>query len=315
MEIKRYEEWMRPQVIELFALEYGVDKEEFDQLFGTFYDHPFQRNHCVRIVSVEGERVAGFQSFFYWPLQRGGEILKALQSGNSLVHPDFRGQRLFARMLDFIHAPESGITFDLLIGFPVEASYNSFIRNKWLNPFNLQWYIRVMTPIRALIPGREARLSRIAAEHSPVQFTADSASVVVSRDSPFDQYRSSYQKGHYFRLGYSEGDRHAYFELKPSVRKKVIHELIIGKAVFSHADSQWMQRSLSLLIKDVRRSGGYSMLSIAVNSLNPLWPMLLKGSRFSMIRRHIYFIAKGPDAERVTDWSTWQIFRGDIDTW
>lgn len=65
--------------------------------------------------------MAGFQSFFYWPVVVDGRLIRSYQSGNTLVHPDFRGQRLFARMLNYIHEPESGFNCELLIGFPSKA--------------------------------------------------------------------------------------------------------------------------------------------------------------------------------------------------
>lgn len=47
MTIQKYEDWMRPQVIELFNMEYRIPIDEFDKLFGDFYEHPFQREHCI----------------------------------------------------------------------------------------------------------------------------------------------------------------------------------------------------------------------------------------------------------------------------
>ena len=76
MEIKLYEDWMRPQVISLFVAEYGVDFSEFEQLFLKFYEAPYQQEHSIRIVTVEGEKVGGFQSFFYWPLRQDNKTIQ-----------------------------------------------------------------------------------------------------------------------------------------------------------------------------------------------------------------------------------------------
>ncbi|MFZ4785018.1 MAG: hypothetical protein ACOYLH_06025, partial [Flavobacteriales bacterium] len=158
MEIKLYEDWMRPQVISLFVAEYGVEYDSFEKLFMQFYEAPYQQGRSIRIVTVEGENVGGFQSFFYWPLFQNGRTIHALQSGNSLVHPDFRGKGLFAKMLDYIHQPENNIDFDVLIGFPVEASYNSFIRKNWENPFDLNWYVKPLNPILSLFTNATVQL-------------------------------------------------------------------------------------------------------------------------------------------------------------
>ena len=55
MNILRYQDWMRPQVIEMFAQEYGVDPVQFERQFIEFYESPFQKDHCVRIVAGHHE--------------------------------------------------------------------------------------------------------------------------------------------------------------------------------------------------------------------------------------------------------------------
>lgn len=314
MEIKRYEPWMKDQVIDLFVAEYGVTREDFWRLFTRFYEHPFQESRCVRIVSVEGQQVAGFQSFFHWPLVRSGTPISALQSGNSLVHPDFRGQRLFARMLDFIHDPACHVKFDLLIGFPVEASYNSFIRNKWLNPFNLQWYVKPMTPVLSLFRGA------FPEKYERTSFTLhlpETPDTIVHTDhsGEFGEYRSHYQTGKYFRFHVEEGGCEAVFEAKIRIQRRILRELIVGNVILNDHSPEWLSRALELFSGLVRKSGRVSFVSIAVNEQSALWKAALTRASFRPIEKKIHFIAKGPMAEQVTDWSNWWMFRGDIDTW
>jgi len=315
MEIKRYEDWMRDQVIDLFVGEYGVDKVEFGLLFGRFYEHPFQVNSCVRIVAEEFGKVAGFQSFFSWPLKSGNHTMHALQSGNSLVHPEFRGQKLFARMLDFIHEPAQQFDFDILIGFPVEASFNSFVRNKWKNPFDLQWHVRPLTPLLSLFGGGEARVTRISQTQSEQYVEPDAQYIGVDMGSEFTAYRRQFQTGLYHRFSYTRDGMRAQFELKIQVRKKLIRELVIGSVQFNHQDRGWMIDAFGMLIRDLRKSAGGTFLSIAVNPLQPLWKEVLIANGFRTIDKKIHFIAKGPLAEATDDWSNWNMFRGAIDTW
>lgn len=315
MKIKKYESWMRSQVVELFALEYGVDAKEFDTLFGRFYEEQFQATKCVRIVAVEGEKVGGFQSFFYWPTQHHGETKYSLQSGNSLVHPDFRGKGLFAKMLEYINTPEANVHYDFLLGFPVEASYNSFIRNKWLNPFNLQWYILPMNPVLALFTNAENALRKGFAERKQLDFNPDSSTVSVEQSLGFDTYRFGYQTGQYYRFHYTSNKGEAFFEMKIQRRKKVIQELVIGKALFSNTSSSFVGESLLALKKEVKRNANVSMLSIAVNPLVSELVEALGKAGFRPIKRSIYFIVKGPMMEQEQEWKKWWIFRSDIDTW
>jgi|JI6StandDraft_1071083.scaffolds.fasta_scaffold01572_2 GNAT superfamily N-acetyltransferase len=315
MTIQKYEDWMRSQVVALFNLEYKTAEQEFDELFGLFYELPFQVNNCIRIVSVEGDRIAGFQSFFYWPVMVNGRLVKSYQSGNSLVHPDFRGQGLFGKMLNFIHEPSSGFNCELLIGFPVEASYNSFIRNKWLNPFNLNWYVKPLNPLMSLVSKPDMQLNRKWPERSSLTFDADSGICHVAQSADFDRYRFKYEKGHFYRFNWEKDGKKAFFELKAQVRKKVIHELVIGKFLSSHRDETFILEAFGALIKAVRKASNFTMLSCALNDKDPLLLNTMNKCGFRRIEKSIYFIAKGPVADEIQDWSNWWIFRSDIDTW
>src|SRR5438876_877685 len=97
---------MKDQVAALFELEYAIPEKEFSKFMMRLYDHEFQSKKSIKIVAVDGKKVVGFQSFFYWPYSFNNKTFNSYQSGNSLVHPDHRGKRLFSRMLNFIYENE-----------------------------------------------------------------------------------------------------------------------------------------------------------------------------------------------------------------
>lgn len=315
MTIQKYEDWMRPQIVALFNLEYGSDLQQFDEFFERFYEHPFQQEQGIRIVAVDGDKVAGFQSFFYWPVVINGQKALSFQSGNSLVHPDYRGKGLFGKMLNYIHLPESGMPHDLLIGFPVEASYPSFIKNKWHNPFDLQWYVRTMNPILSMITNPEQSLKEALGAPVAKNAESDSSLVYVAQTENYDHYRFGYQKGEYFRYVYKQGDDEVFFELKSQRRKKIIKEIIIGKIVPSKHSASLVQAGIQELIRVIKKHSNFTMMSIAINSLSDELKEAVTKNGFNKIDKKIYFIAKGKMADEASDWSNWWMFRGDIDTW
>ena len=315
MTIQKYEDWMRPQVVALFDMEYATGSEQFDALFGHFYEQEFQATRCIRIVALDDKRVAGFQSFFYWPVVMGGKELQSYQSGNSLVHPDYRGKGLFGKMLNYIHEPGSGFNAELLIGFPVEASYNSFMRNGWLNPFNLQWYVKPLKPIRSFFSNPEAQLRKAWGNRSSENFIAENSISYVAQRVDFDQYRFGYEKGDFYRYTYEYEGMKAYFEMKAQRRKSILRELVIGKFLVSHADHEFMKRALQELIREVNRAANFSLISLAINNTSDDLKKVVTRVGMRPIEKRIYFIAKGPLADQVNGWSNWWMFRSDIDTW
>jgi GNAT superfamily N-acetyltransferase len=316
MKIQKYEIWMRQQVIDLFRMEYGAEAQNFDTFFGQFYEHPFQENDGIRIAATDGDKVIGFQSFFHWPILLHGQFTHAYQSGNSLVHPDYRGKGLFGKMLNYIHQEEAHLPHDLLIGFPVEMSYGAFMKNKWLNPFDLHWYIKPLNPLLSFFTNPEEQLLRTPlGKRQPCDVFLSPTLAGVQQSKGYDDYRFGYQKGPYYRFEYADERGKVLFELKAQRRKKILKELILGKVVRTTNDYDLLRNAYAHLEKTVRSSANFSFISIAINPLSKDFVRLMEQFRFRPIDKKIHFIAKGPLADKQADWGTWDIFRADIDTW
>jgi len=239
----------------------------------------------------------------------------SFQSGNSLVHPNYRGKGLFGKMLNYIHLPESSVHHDLLIGFPVDASYPAFIKNKWLNPFDLQWYLKTMNPVLSLLANPEKSLTLAFGKPTSAKADSDQSLIYVSQTAAYDEYRFGYQKGDYYRFTYKNGNDEVFFELKAQRRKKIIKELIIGKIIPSRSESALVSAAIKELIRVIKKHSNFTILSVAINSLSEDLKQGVLQNRFKKIDKKIHFIAKGKLADDAKDWSKWWMFRADIDTW
>lgn len=303
---------MRPQVISLFDMEYGAG-ERFERAFSLFYEDPFQKDRAIRIVALDGERVAGFQAFFYWPISVQGRVAKSYQSGNSLVHPEYRGRGIFAGMLNFIADPEAQFDCDFLIGFPVEASYNSFLRNQWKNPLDLQWYVRLVQPVRAMGARTRVALRSAFGDRSPLNMKLPDGIIAVSQSEEFDAYRFSFQRGDYYR--YFTENSNTLFEMKYQVRNRFIKELVIGRIIPGDTSADSIERDLVELEEKVRATRSVSLISVAANPYVAELASALKRRRYKSIDKKIHMIVKGNKSQIILDPDRYWIFRGDIDTW
>lgn len=316
MEILPYEDWMRPQVIQLFVDEYGVNYSTFEELFVHFYESSFQKGKSIRIVALDGQTVGGFQSFFYWPLSQNGQEIEAWQSGNSLVHPNYRGKGLFAKMLDYIHLPESGFHAEMLLGFPVEMSYNSFIRNKWNNLFNLQWYVKTGSPLLSLLRYNDTSICEAMKDRQPASFHIHDESLRVSQTLDFDNYRFKYQNSNIGRLILNQSGVSCFIEFKIQLRKKIIRELVIGKILFNHPEQKEVcDKLFRAALNKLNKEHRPTLFSFAGNSQHAQTAALMENTGFRPIDKHIYFVTKGLESKKYSDASLWDIQRADIDTW
>jgi GNAT superfamily N-acetyltransferase len=311
-----YNDTMQKQVISMFEKEYKLDGGQFESLFNNFYFHPFQKNKCILIVALDGETVAGFQSFFYWPYMLSGKQVNSFQSGNSLVHPDYRGKGIFQKMLAFIDQENKTLGIDFLMGFPVEASLRNFIKDKWQNIFDLKWYLKIANPFAFFnfklntIGGFESGLA-----YNQTNFTEDN--IRLSNTNDFVLWRDNYlDKESYCSFIFTKGTEKIIFHLKRNKRKKILNELIIGNILFSGENSLvLLSESLSTLLSKVKMH--FHFISIAINEQGDFQVKeLLEKLGFRKTERSIYFIVKPfTNNSLVLDPKNWIVYRSDIDTW
>lgn len=316
--IRDYDETLFAQVIRLFVMEYGVEEKSFGEYFRTFYEQPFQKDRCIRAVAMDGEKVAGFQTFFFWPYIFQGKEFNSYQSGNSLVHPDYRGKGIFAKLLAFVEdkAEKSGV--DFLMGFPVEASYGSFIRKKWSNVLNLQWYVKRASLLSPLFSNSESRWLKYLepSDYKPSQ--APAGKVRLHHSKEFSDWRKSYQKATpYFQYVYGKGTAdEVKITVKFQTRKKYLKEMVIGDIECAQPDKANVQLAISVLCKWATKKHLATFVSVAINPADVMLTQQLDKVGFKKIDKKIYFIHKSFKDLPVLDVpANWSLFRADIDTW
>lgn len=317
-----YEDWMFDQIIDMFVAEYGVDPGQQREFFRRFYEAAFQRSHGIRLVATDGETVCGFQSYFYWPYRYQGRMLRTFQSGNSLVSPKHRGRQIFARLLNFLAETDAAERpeIDFLMGFPVEMSYGSFIRNKWTNPLNLVWYARPIHPLSVVLarkPQRAGWSFETVSEHIDPYYPE--GQITLSKDPDFATWRRECRESapHYLYLHYSDASGRIRFDLKPGRRGR-INELVIGDIVRSSPAPGLLRAGLRALLAVAKKHSFLTMLSIALNQESADRGLIdaVRECGFFRLKNRIYFIVKpiGSFAD-CTDASRWNLLRSDVDTW
>jgi len=314
-----YEDWMRPQVIDMILAQYPGDRAEQEAFFDAFYDAPFQRSHGIRLVAVDGRTLCGFQSYFYWPYVRSGHTFRSFQSGNSLVSPAYRGRGIFAALLSFLEESDGRPPIDFLMGFPVEMSFGSFLRNRWANPFDLSWFGRLIRPlavIRARVPA--ASDWGFESDPEPIEAVYPDSCFALSKAPDVTDWRRGYRpSAGYLYFHHREGTAAVRFQLKPNRRGRV-NELVIGDVARSSEDPKLVQRALRSLVRAARGHHFLTLLSIALNERCADSSLLQAVRRcgFIRLRPKIHFIVKPfADAPDLTDPSRWWLLRSDIDTW
>jgi len=318
MKITLYEPWMEKQVIDLFVDQYESDRDEFTQFFKVFYGSSFQKDKAIRIVALDEDKVIGLQAYFYWPYSKDGVAYNSYQSGNSIVHPDYRGQGLFGKMLNHIDEIASEFKIDFLLGFPVEASKNSFLRREWSNLFDLEWHVKLVSILSLLKPYKIDNYKFLNDNSKASLIAGDSSHYKLTESEAFLEWRSKYSNSEsYFTKVFESNGEVLELECKVQVRKKYIKQLVIGRIRTDSQDVQFVTQSLKKFIKLLRKQRLATIISIAYNSENnTVINKAIDRLSFRKISNKIYFIVKPfTDKKNILNRKNWELYHNDIDTW
>jgi len=150
-ELVAMEPWMLPGMAELQAGQYKVDPAKAEARLRTWFDSEFaHRRGSIALAGISGDRVIAMQTYSAWPYVRNGRSYRSLQSGATLVHPDFRGRKIFQRLLREGNRLATANGHDFLVGFPVPMSLGGFVKDGWTNHGPLRWWTRPLRPLALL---------------------------------------------------------------------------------------------------------------------------------------------------------------------
>jgi hypothetical protein len=308
MIIKEYEGKYLDDVINLFVEEYKVDFDAYKKSFQQFFEHPFQNDKCIRILAVdEGGKLMGFQSFFYWPYKKDGKLYSVYQSGSSIVSRNARGRGVFQKMLNYADSIRGKYGIDFLMGFPVEASYKSFISNGWNNPFDLQWYMKIKNPVGFLFSWlyRDDR-------HLSVDSQMSSGHYRMENSRSFLDWRESFPNGKYRVFTFTEGSAVFQVNHKVNKRKKIFNELIIGEIMCNSDNDVFIESAFRKYYRWIFLQLDIAILSFCTNNENEAINKRVIGYGLKKIDNKVYFITKYAEKMNSDDWL---LYRSDIDTW
>lgn len=318
MKVSLFEDKMKNQVIDLFVSEYKVDRADFSDYFEKFYHGNFQIKKSLMLVAIEEVKVVGFQTFFYWPYHKNNITYNSLQSGNSIIHVDYRGKGIFGKLLQYIDENKQALDVDFIVGFPVDASFNSFIRKGWVNVVNLKWYVKKASLISVFLPLNYKKIESLNSLKTPYQFISTENFKLFENDD-FKLWRKGFQNNkNYFCFEYTNYNESVCLECKIQIRKRIIKEVIIGNIISNTQSHQIIENAIQSLFEELKRKKIATILSIAINSdCSNNYVKIINSLKFISTNKKIYFIVKNYNnsLNDVLVASNWELYRGDIDTW
>lgn len=111
-----------------------------------FLSTPFGKP--ILTLAVENDRIIGVANLWPWEFTLRGQVLKAMQPCDSVVHPSARGKGLFKKMrLQSINlVKEEGVSF--FFNFPNNQSLSANRSIGWNYLGKINWWIKILSPIK-----------------------------------------------------------------------------------------------------------------------------------------------------------------------
>lgn len=151
--IRQYIEDDKEQILDL--LNYIFSKQEYFANSRTleWWNWKYERNvfgKSIIMIAEDKDRVVGARIFWAWEFVCRGQILKAYQPVDTVVHPDYQGQGLFTKLTVKALNQATEIGADLLFNFPNENSLPGNLKLGWNYVAKLPWLVRPLKPIHLL---------------------------------------------------------------------------------------------------------------------------------------------------------------------
>lgn len=105
----------------------------------------------ILTVAEDCGRIVGVDHLWPWELSYQGEILKAVQPCDAVVHEDYRGHGLFKQMRRFGIDEAISREYQFVFNFPNENSLpgNRSIGAKYLG--KITWWVKILKPVHILL--------------------------------------------------------------------------------------------------------------------------------------------------------------------
>ncbi|OFY95581.1 MAG: hypothetical protein A3K10_07895 [Bacteroidetes bacterium RIFCSPLOWO2_12_FULL_31_6] len=232
------------------------------------------------------------------------------------MHLDYRGKGIFFKMVSFLNEKYKEKNVELLLGFPVTAAYNTYIRNGWENLFNLQWFVKINFLLSPLFPINLNKLSSKFSESKKTNLKNYTNQIYLSDSDSFVAWRKQFMRNTIYYYSYETNDNIVQFGFKLNIRKKIIRELIIGEISASVYDENLFLFAFKDFLNQLKALKFITIISTAINTEDTILLNTIKKMEFRLINKKIFFVARNfSDNSELQNKLNWSPLRGDLDTW
>jgi len=151
--IRRAEDSDKEQIIDLIEFVFSEQEYYANNRTLEWWNWKYERSpfgDSIIIVAEHNEKIVGVRAFWPWEFACRGQVLKAYQPVDTVVHPDCQGQGLFTKLTVKALKQATEIGTDLLFNFPNQNSMPGYLKLGWNYVAKLPWLVKPLRPFHLL---------------------------------------------------------------------------------------------------------------------------------------------------------------------
>lgn len=141
---RRYQESDFPEYLSVFKSVYGKDLDPDFFRWKHLHNPAFDQSAFIYLAQNGEGRIIGANSFFPYILTYKGQTYRAVQSGDTMLLPGFRGKGIFQKILAFAAQDLRQNGYALIYGYANANSYPGFLKFGFADLGRIHLHYRIL---------------------------------------------------------------------------------------------------------------------------------------------------------------------------
>lgn len=328
----RYPEDMQ-SYLDLYLSVFGK-LESVDFFKWKYIDNPCQtdRESYNIVVAKDGNKLVGARASFPTHIWHNDKPWKAVQAGDTMVHPDYRGQGIFGKMLRFTLEDLCRQNVQLIFNFPNDNSFPGYMKLGWTKQWQVKRHVKLINYV-GFMQRKAKKTNKMDTVRSQEVSDWSYKGLNISTDAPDaaeklfrgifkgDMYTAQYRTLAWLNWRYVMCPKKKYWfislEQEGALKGYAVVSLtrsgageLIDYLVEGH-DPIILSRLVKGAISWFKVNNATDMRAWCAH---PRFAKVFVGNMFLPLRQRLYFVTRSLD-ENWLNSASWYINMGDTDTY
>jgi len=142
--LRRYTSEDFEEYVDLYKAVYSKDLDMELFLWKNKKNHDLNEQPLIYLIFNEDNKLIGANSFFINEIKYNNETYLGVQSGDTMVHKDYRGKGLFKKIIQYAISDLTNSGYKFIYGFANNQSYPGFVKLNFETMYQVNIYNKIL---------------------------------------------------------------------------------------------------------------------------------------------------------------------------